>query len=158
MSLRSLILLLTAQVLSAAGPISFSKDIQPIFETSCWKCHGASLQMSKLDLRTRDSAIEGGEHGAALVPGKSSESRLFRHVAGQLKPLMPMDGKLNDDQIAAIKQWIDEGAKWDATASTASKVSGPSRRHAASCRTREVSGLTRSPFGMLFRRTARRIL
>jgi hypothetical protein len=125
-SLRSLILLLTAQVSFAAGPISFSKDIQPIFETSCWKCHGASLQMSKLDLRTRDSAIAGGEHGTALVPGKSSESRLFRHVAGQLKPLMPMDGKLNDDQIAVIKQWIDEGAKWDATTSTATKVSGPS--------------------------------
>ena len=45
---------------------SFSKDIQPILETSCWKCHGATLQLSKLDLRTRESALKGAEHG--IVP------------------------------------------------------------------------------------------
>jgi hypothetical protein len=100
----------------AETPVSFSKNIQPIFENSCWNCHGPSMQLSKLDLHTREGALKGGEHGAAIVPGKAEESRLYRLVAGLEKPAMPLDGtKLNATQIAAIKTWIDEGAHWDVT-------------------------------------------
>jgi hypothetical protein len=35
-------------------------------------------------------------------------------VAGLDKPAMPMGGKLTPDQIAALKNWIDQGAHWDA--------------------------------------------
>src|SRR5512138_218114 len=43
---------LPGAVSSAQEPITFTKDIQPIFQSSCWKCHGETLQLSKLDLRT----------------------------------------------------------------------------------------------------------
>ena len=43
-----------------------AKDIQPIFPASCWKCHGAAVQLSKLDLRTRQAALAGGVHGSAI--------------------------------------------------------------------------------------------
>ena len=46
------IFVLTTAAAVAQTPVSFSKDIQPIFEASCWKCHGAAVQLSKLDLRT----------------------------------------------------------------------------------------------------------
>ena len=52
----------------AEEPVSFAKDIQPIFEKSCWTCHGQTLQLSKLDLSSRDSALKGGEHGPVLCP------------------------------------------------------------------------------------------
>ncbi len=99
----------------AAADISFSRDIQPVFESSCWRCHGAAVQLSKLDLRSRDGALKGGQRGAAIVPGKAAESRLYRVVAGLEKPAMPMDGKLTPAQIEIIRQWIDQGARWDAT-------------------------------------------
>ena len=108
--------LVSAWALVAADkPVSFTNDIQPVLETSCWKCHGAAIQLSKLDLRTRESALKGGEKGPAIVPGKAEESKLYRLVAGLEKPAMPMDGKLTAEQIAAIKDWIDQGAAWDAT-------------------------------------------
>jgi mono/diheme cytochrome c family protein len=94
--------------------ISFTKDIQPILQNSCWKCHGEAMQLSKLDLRTREAALKGGEKGAAIIPGNSGESRLYRRVAGLEKPAMPMDGTLGGEQVAAIKTWIDQGAHWDA--------------------------------------------
>ncbi len=113
-------LVLLAIATSCAGAadrrVSFSKDIQPIFETSCWNCHGATLQLSQLDLRTRESALKGAEHGIVLVPGKAEGSRLYRLVAGLEKPRMPMNGKLTPDQIEAIKLWIDQGAQWEAIA------------------------------------------
>src|SRR5437867_3618606 len=104
----------------AQEPVSFTKDIQPILQNSCLKCHGEAMQLSKLDLRTRESALKGGEKGAAIVPGKADESRLYRRIAGLEKPAMPMDGALNGDQVAAIKTWIDEGAHWDSELKPAS--------------------------------------
>src|SRR5689334_10896324 len=102
----------------SAAPVDFAKDIRPILETSCFKCHGGAVQLAKLDLRTRESALNGGEHGPVLVPGKSQESKLYRLVAGVEKPAMPMDGKLSAAQVATVAQWIDGGAKWDDAAPT----------------------------------------
>jgi len=61
--------------------VSFAKDIQPIMERSCWNCHGESMQLSKLDLRTREGALRGGAHGPAVTPGNAEQSRLYRAVA-----------------------------------------------------------------------------
>ncbi|HET8548258.1 MAG TPA: PSD1 and planctomycete cytochrome C domain-containing protein [Bryobacteraceae bacterium] len=96
--------------------ISYTRDIRPIFEASCWKCHGGAVQLSKLDLRTRDSALAGGVHGPAIAPGKPDASKLFRMVAGLDKPAMPLDGKLTPAQIQAIRAWIEQGAVWEAGA------------------------------------------
>ena len=96
--------------------ISFSKDIQPLFQGTCWKCHGPAVQLSKLDLSSRESALKGGEGGAALVPGNAAKSRLYRMAAGLEKPAMPLGGKLKPEEIEAIRLWIDQGAAWDATA------------------------------------------
>jgi Protein of unknown function (DUF1553)/Protein of unknown function (DUF1549)/Planctomycete cytochrome C len=109
--------LASAWVLVAADkPVSFAIDIQPVLESSCLKCHGSAIQLSKLDLRTRETALKGGEKGPALVPGKAEESKLYRLVAGLEKPAMPMDGKLTAEQISAIKDWINQGASWDGAA------------------------------------------
>jgi mono/diheme cytochrome c family protein len=94
----------------------FAREIQPIFAKSCWNCHGPDAQLADLDLSTRDAAIRGGEHGAAIVPGNAAQSRLYRMVAGLESIVMPMDGsQLSSSEIAAIKEWIDGGAEWGAT-------------------------------------------
>src|SRR3954447_13275249 len=80
----------------AADPVSFSKNVKPLFESRCLKCHGAAVQLSRLDLRTRESALKGGDKGVAIIPGKAENSRLYRLIAGLEKPTMPMDGKLSD--------------------------------------------------------------
>ena len=99
----------------AQEPVSFTRDIQPVLQHHCWSCHGA-LRTSGFDMRTRDSAMRGGDHGVAIVPGKSEESRLYRRIAGHEQPGMPFEGtKLTEQHIALIKTWIDEGARWDAT-------------------------------------------
>src|ERR1051326_6736273 len=104
---------------AADRPVSFGADILPILEASCWKCHGGAVQLSKLDLRTRDAVLRGGVRGAAMVPGKAADSRLYRLVAGLERPSMPLDGKLDTGQISLIKDWIEQGALWDADAGTA---------------------------------------
>ena len=100
-------------------PIAFATDVRPLLEANCLGCHGEKLKLSRLDLRTRESAIEGGVHGPSLVPGQAEKSRLYRLVAGLEEPAMPMRGQpLSAAQIAALKRWIDEGAIWDAGPAT----------------------------------------
>ena len=99
----------------AQVPVSFSKDIQPILEQNCLRCHGQAMQSSRLDLSTREGAMRGGARWPAIVPGQAEDSFLYRLVAGLDKPAMPLNGnKLTDAQIVAIKNWIDQGAHWDA--------------------------------------------
>src|SRR5919197_2310788 len=96
-------------------PISFAKDIRPIFQASCESCHGES-QVSGFDLRTADTALKGGDHGGDIVPGSADQSRLYRRIAGLEQPSMPKEGAaLSPQQIALIKTWIDQGAHWDAS-------------------------------------------
>ena len=99
--------------------ITFTDHIRPIFERSCWNCHGEASQLSDLDLRTREAAVEGGVRGPALVPGRAEDSRLYRMLAGLDDPPMPMAGDpLSDAELMAIRTWIDDGAHWDAGGAT----------------------------------------
>ena len=94
--------------------VTFTDHIRPIFERSCWNCHGEASQLSDLDLRTREAAVEGGVRGPALVPGRAEDSRLYRMLAGLDDPPMPMAGDpLSDAELMAIRTWIDDGAHWD---------------------------------------------
>jgi hypothetical protein len=112
--------------LPPAAPVSFARDVQPILENNCLSCHGETMQMGKLDLRSRESALQGGAHGAVLQPASAEQSKLYRMVAGLEKPSMPMSGNLTAQDIATLKAWIDQGAKWDAaTPSSSAKSSAP---------------------------------
>ena len=103
--------------------ITFTDHIRPIFERSCWNCHGEASQLSDLDLRTREAAVEGGVRGPALVPGHADESRLYRMLAGLDDPPMPMAGDpLSDAELLAIRTWIDDGAHWDEGGATSADV------------------------------------
>ena len=119
----------------AATPasVAFARDIEPIFAKSCWNCHSKDAQLADLDLSTREAAIRGGEHGAAIVPGKAEQSKLYRMVAGLESITMPMDGSsLTPAEIAAIKAWIDQGAEWGASpAAAAPKPAGANSALAA---------------------------
>ncbi len=106
--------------------VSFSKEIRPIFDKTCWTCHGASVQLSKLSLATRELALKGGEHGVDLIPGDAAKSRLYRLVAALDKPTMPIGGKLSTEEVESIRLWINQGAVWDgAAANVTSTKSDP---------------------------------
>ncbi len=98
------------------GKVSFSSDIAPILAKDCAQCHGPAPAMGNLDLRSRDAALKGGQHGAAIIPGDAAGSRLYKHLTGEEQPQMPMGSRLSDAEIAIIKAWIDSGAQWDSAA------------------------------------------
>src|SRR5437879_9987891 len=65
------------------------KDVLPVVE-KCARCHGATLQMSDLDLRSVAGMLKGGKSGPAVIPGHADDSLLIKRVTGEIKPQMPM--------------------------------------------------------------------
>ena len=113
-----LLMLAVGSILSAWAQdtvVSFVHDVKPLLENRCLKCHGPAMQLGKLDLRDRASAIKGSGKGAGIVPGDPEKSPIYRHVAGLDKPQMPMDGALKPAEIAVLRDWIAQGAKWEGT-------------------------------------------
>ena len=99
---------------SSSGQVDFARDILPIFEGSCYSCHGPTQQMSGLRLDSKKLALAGSESGKVIDPYKASESPLYQRIAG-IGDLarMPMGGKpLDTAQIGLIRAWIDQGADW----------------------------------------------
>ena len=105
----------------ADRPIDFVRDIKPILQNSCVKCHGRGRSKGGFSLETREALMEGGDSGPAIVPGASQGSHLITLVAG-LDPdlVMPQKGsRLKPEQIGLLRAWIDQGAAWDPTVSFA---------------------------------------
>lgn len=103
--------------------IIYSKHIDPIFQNSCAGsgCHIDGDNEAGLSLNSWDRVMEGSEFGGVVVPYSGARSHLFQHINtdATLGPTvtefrMPLSrDPLPLEQIKAIKQWIDEGAKND---------------------------------------------
>ncbi len=91
----------------------FENKIRPILAESCYGCHAEKKQKGGLRVDNLAYLNHGGDTGPALVAHKPEESLLIKAVSYTDSDLeMPPDGKLPDDQIAALKQWIAMGAPW----------------------------------------------
>ncbi len=111
-----------AQATSSARKVDFIKEVQPLFEKSCYSCHGEKVQMGGLRLDSKKLALDGGLSGKTIRPGSAAESSLYQRIAGIGEQVrMPM-GKdpLPADQIQIVRAWIDQGADWPDGVGTAS--------------------------------------
>ena len=104
----------------AAKPgLTYDKDIKPMIEKSCLKCHGAEKPKSKYRVDSREAALKGGtSEEAAVVPGKSEKSPMVLFSAGLVEEMEmpPLDKRdtypaLTKEQIGILRAWIDQGAK-----------------------------------------------
>ncbi len=117
-------LFLPLTALAAAGTLpaqelSYNRDIRPILAENCFACHGPDKRARKADRRldTADGARAELEGVRAIVPGDLAKSdavvRIESHDAEEQMPPPKSDKKLKPEQIALIKKWIAQGAKYE---------------------------------------------
>ena len=110
-----------APAFAVAAP-DFVRDVRPIFEAHCIKCHGPEKQKSGYRLDVKAIALSGGDSGTPnIVPGLGATSPLVKFIAGEVEDMrMPPKGEaLAPAEIATLKAWIDSGAAWPDSASAA---------------------------------------
>jgi Planctomycete cytochrome C len=119
--------------------VTFEKDIHPIFEDACVRCHGEQRPKAQLQLTTLEGTLKGSKDGKVVVAGQSEKSPLVFAVSqidGKIsmppKPRGPRPGAaanggtnapvapvadahpwkaLTPEQVGLIRAWIDQGAK-----------------------------------------------
>jgi hypothetical protein len=72
--------------------LSYAKDIRPMFEASCFRCHTGDRPKAGLRLDTLDAALKGSKEEKVIIPGKSEQSILVIAVA-QIDPEKSMPPK-----------------------------------------------------------------
>ena len=104
---------LCVPLLHAAPAVEFNRDIRPILSDRCYTCHGPDAANRKTKLRFDIEAAA----MPAIVAGDPSRSELFRRItstnaATRMPPAYLGHDKLPDRDIDIIRQWIEQGAKW----------------------------------------------
>jgi mono/diheme cytochrome c family protein len=107
---------------AATNKIDFARDIKPIFDASCIRCHGPVKPKSGFRLDSHAAALKGGDNGVDILPGNSAKSPLIHFTAQLVEDMeMPPADKgdpLTPAQIARLRAWIDQGAEWSSVAPT----------------------------------------
>ena len=105
------------QATEAASAEFFETKIRPILAAACYDCHTESAR-GGLRVDSREALLKGGQSGAAIIVGRPEDSLLIKavsHRAGNLR--MPKgSAQLKAEQIAALSQWIKDGAYWPVVA------------------------------------------
>jgi mono/diheme cytochrome c family protein len=95
---------------STSGPVSYSQDIQRIFDINCIGCHDEFHQQLNLSACcSYDALWTQGASAPYVNPDNPEQSKLYRHLTGDLA-LMPPFRPLSDYEINQVLQWIREGA------------------------------------------------
>ena len=110
----------------AEAPVSWYKEVNPIFKRSCNGCHNPNKLKGEVDTSTYAGFLKGGKHGPNLTAGDPSKSRVIDEITGK-EPSMPKEGDpLTSSETALIERWIREGAKDDTPADAYStRLTGP---------------------------------
>src|SRR3712207_5126348 len=90
----------------------FDKEVRPLLETHCLKCHGAEEKIKGgLRLTSRGDLLKGGDLGPVLAPANPADSLLLRAISYKDDKLqMPPKGKLPPEAIATLTKWVEMGA------------------------------------------------
>ncbi len=97
------------------SPVDFASQIKPLLADRCVECHNSETLLGDLNLETRETAFRQRKAGPVIIPGEPEKSMLY--LALKLPPkdpkAMPATGhRIPSDEVAALRRWILEGAKW----------------------------------------------
>ena len=97
--------------------VDFDRDIRPILSDNCFACHGPEEdgRQGNLRLDTKEGVFADRDGSPMIVPGNSSASRLYKRINSKQRPMPPASSgrTLTPKQIELIREWIDQGAKWE---------------------------------------------
>jgi len=103
---------------SAIAEVDFARDIRPILNAKCTECHGGVKAAGDVSFIYQEQVInfEGDSGYPVVKPGDTKESELFYRITtddpDEAMPPREDHPPLSKDEIALIKQWIEEGAEW----------------------------------------------
>ncbi len=105
----------------------FSAKIKPLLEQNCFKCHGGGARVKAgLRLTTREGLLKGGDQGPAVNLDHPELSLLLDMLSYRDEQhQMPPTGKLREEQIALLREWIEKGLPWSKDTTEEKPIENP---------------------------------
>ena len=125
----------------------FRDTVLPTLQRECAGCHGATQTLSKLDLRTRETVLQGGVRGPALVPGNATQSILVQVLEGKGGLQMPPGDSTretpcrHDRSLSKMGRWrraMDRTRRPRKGGTTRTRICGPFARFAPRDKTKSI--------------------
>jgi len=111
---------------ASTNRIDFVRDIKPILDDHCLKCHGPTKPKGGFRVDDREALLKGGENLKAVLPGQSAKSPLIHFSARLVEDMeMPPAGKgepLTPAQVGLLRAWIDQGVEWGGPPASRTRV------------------------------------
>lgn len=108
---------------SGSGTISYNFQVRPILSDRCYACHGPDANKREADLRLdiqeeAYKALKENPGSHAIVPGKPNQSEVYLRISStdttyRMPPASGNLPALTKEEIAIIKKWIEQGAKYE---------------------------------------------
>lgn len=85
----------------------FQRDVLPIFDAKCLRCHGVKRRDGKLDMRTLEAMLAGGVSGPALKPGNAQKSLLIELIHYNEMPPKKEPPRVTKAELELLRRWIN---------------------------------------------------
>ena len=105
------------------GEVSYNFNVRPILSDKCYACHGPDANKRKAGLRLdieaeAYKALKDNPDAHAIVPGFPEKSELYLRISTKdTSEIMPPASSnlpaLSENEIAVLKKWIKQGAKYE---------------------------------------------
>lgn len=90
--------------------VSFTKEVVPVLVSKCGKCHVQEAK-GRFSAQNFESLMKGTRKGKAVVPNNPEVSRLLSLIKAGKMP--PRSRGFPPEQFKTLKDWIEQGAKFD---------------------------------------------
>ncbi|MEM9235985.1 MAG: DUF1549 domain-containing protein, partial [Verrucomicrobiota bacterium] len=115
--IRPLTITLALASVSAHAEVDFARDIRPILNANCVACHGGVKEAGEVSFIYREKALGKGESGKpVIVPGDPDASEMIVRILSddpdEVMPKPEHGPPLKQNEVAVLRQWIEEGAEW----------------------------------------------
>jgi hypothetical protein len=110
-----------ALLMTACGneqSISFSKDVEPILDANCSRCHKSGGQgqiASGFSMDSYATLMKGTNYGPMIVAGDPEGSNMLVLMEGRADPSISMphgaQKPVSKEDIHTVRLWIEQGAK-----------------------------------------------
>ncbi|MBZ5604434.1 MAG: hypothetical protein LAO79_19190 [Acidobacteriia bacterium] len=84
--------------------VNFVRDVKPILETYCVRCHGDERAMKHFRVDRKEWAMR------RITPGNPDDSTLYLSAKTGFMP--PGPEKIPPERLETLRRWIAEGARW----------------------------------------------
>ncbi|MCW1883549.1 PSD1 and planctomycete cytochrome C domain-containing protein [Luteolibacter flavescens] len=114
---KALLPALATFALPVHGEVDFARDVRPLLNAHCTSCHGGVKEAGDVSFIYREKALGKGDSGKPIiVPGDPDGSEMMARILStdpdEVMPKPEHGPRLADTEIATLRQWIQEGAKW----------------------------------------------